>query len=43
MAKKEKKKVEPKKQKIEKIKGKVLSIEELIEKNPRGIKVKILC
>lgn len=34
---------EPAKQKIEKIKGKVLSIEELVEKNPRGTNVKILC
>jgi len=33
----------PAKQKIEKIKGKAISIEELVEKNPRGINVKILC
>ncbi len=33
----------PAREKIEKSKGKAISIEELIEKNPRGIKVKILC
>jgi large subunit ribosomal protein L18e len=30
-------------EKIEKIKGKTLTIEELVEKNPRGTNVKILC
>jgi large subunit ribosomal protein L18e len=33
----------PAKQKIEKSKGKAISIEELVDKNPRGTKVKILC
>jgi len=33
----------PARQKIEKIKGKTLTIEELVEKNPRGTNVKILC
>ena len=33
----------PAKQKIEKIKGKAISIEELVEKNPRGTNVKIMC
>ena len=30
-------------EKIEKIKGKALTIEELVEKNPKGTNVKILC
>jgi large subunit ribosomal protein L18e len=33
----------PAKQKIEKIKGKAISIEELVDKNPRGTNVKIMC
>ena len=33
----------PAKQKIEKSKGKAISIEELVNKNPRGSKVRILC
>jgi large subunit ribosomal protein L18e len=33
----------PAKVKIEKTKGKVITIEELVEKNPRGTNVKILC
>jgi large subunit ribosomal protein L18e len=33
----------PAKQKIEKIKGKAISIEELVKKNPTGTNVKILC
>jgi len=33
----------PAKEKIEKIKGKAISIEELVEKNPTGTNVKILC
>jgi len=33
----------PAKEKILKSKGKVLTIEELVEKNPRGTNVKILC
>ncbi len=33
----------PAKEKIEKSKGKAISIEELVEKNPRGTNVKILC
>jgi len=33
----------PAKQKIENSKGKTLSIEELVSKNPRGTNVKILC
>jgi len=33
----------PAKQKIEKIKGKAISIEELVNKNPRGTNVKIMC
>ena len=33
----------PAKQKIEKNKGKTISIEELVKKNPTGTKVKILC
>jgi len=33
----------PAKQKIERSKSKAISIEDLIKKNPRGTKVKILC
>jgi large subunit ribosomal protein L18e len=33
----------PAKLKIEKIKGKTISIEELVDKNPRGTNVKIMC
>jgi len=33
----------PAKEKNEKIKGKAISIEELVEKNPTGTNVKILC
>jgi len=33
----------PAKQKIEKIKGKAISIEELVNKNPRGTNVRIMC
>ncbi len=33
----------PAKQKIEKIKGKAISIEELASKNPNGTNVKIMC
>ena len=33
----------PAKEKIEKSKGKAISIEELVEKNPTGTNVKILC
>ena len=33
----------PAKEKIEKIKGKAISIEELVKKNPTGTNVKILC
>ena len=33
----------PAKEKIEKIKGKAISIEELVKKNPKGTNVKILC
>jgi len=33
----------PAKQKIEKSKGKAISIEELVKKNPTGTNVKILC
>ena len=33
----------PAKQKIEDSKGKVISIEELVAKNPKGTKVRILC
>jgi len=33
----------PAKEKIEKSKGKAISIEELVEKNPRGTNVKMLC
>ena len=33
----------PAKQKIEKIKGKPISIEELVKINPRGTKVRIMC
>jgi len=33
----------PAKQKIEKIKGKAISIEELVNKNPMGTNVRIMC
>ncbi len=33
----------PAKEKIEKSKGKAISVEELIEKNPKGTKVRIMC
>ncbi|MDI6826757.1 MAG: 50S ribosomal protein L18e [Candidatus Aenigmarchaeota archaeon] len=33
----------PAREKIEKVKGKAISIEELVKKNPRGTNLKILC